>query len=109
MTHAHDSTQENPARANSAVMCAPFQTGYELHPIQQRAALATRSLWRDAIVSTVAADGWIDILDLATDAVARVWHYADLTETVAPGEPVTLNARYGVLAIGHTFFSVRTS
>ena len=114
MTNSHDSTQEDPTRANSAVrcaavMCAPFETGYELHPIQQRAALATRSRWRDAIVTAVSPDGWVELLDLATDVPARVWHYADLTAVVTPGEPVSLNARYGVLAIGRTCLSVRVN
>ena len=109
MTATHDSTHETATRAGSAVMCVPFETGYELHPIQRQAALATRSRWRDAIVTAVTPDGWIELLDLDTDAVRRVWHYADLSASVTSGEPVTLNAHYGVLAIGATCLSVRVA
>lgn len=109
MTATHDSTQETPTRASSAAMCLPFETGYELNPIQRQAALVTRSRWRDAIVTAVTSDGWIELLDIATDAVARVWHYEDLTASITPGEPVTLNAHYGVLAIGPTCISVRVA
>lgn len=109
MTNAHDTTQEDPTRANSAVMCEPFETGYELHPIQRRAALVTRSRWRDAIVTAVRPDGWVELLDIDVDAATRVWHYADLTASIAPGEPVALNAHYGVLAVGATCLSVRVA
>ncbi|MEX1077902.1 MAG: hypothetical protein WED09_02185 [Homoserinimonas sp.] len=107
MTNAHDSTHENPTRVGAAVMCEPFETGYELHPIQRQAAIATASRWRDAIVTAVTADGWIELRDLVTDAATRVWHYADLS--VTPGEPVTINAHYGVLALGRNYISVRTA
>lgn len=109
MTATHDSSHDNPARVGSAVMCEPFETGYELHPIQRQAALATPSRWRDAIVTAVAADGRIELLDLATDAATQVWHYADLSASVTPGEPVTINAHYGVLALGRNYISVRTA
>jgi hypothetical protein len=88
-------------------MCAAFETGYELHPIQRQAALATASKWRDAIVVGVTAEGWIELLDLATDASAQVWHYRDLTASITPGEPVSINAHYGVLALGGNHISVR--
>ncbi|HEV7956288.1 MAG TPA: hypothetical protein VGP10_03915 [Marisediminicola sp.] len=109
MTSSRESTHETPPRAHSAVMCAALETGYELHPIQRQAALATTSKWRDATVVEVTAEGWIELLDLATDARARVWHYSDLTASITPGEPVSINAHYGVLAFGHHYISVRSA
>jgi hypothetical protein len=109
MTNAHDVTHANPTRVGAAVMCEPFETGYELNPIQRQAAIATASRWRDAIITAVSTDGWIEIRDLDTDAATQVWHYADLSAFVAPGEPVTINAHYGVLALGRNYLSVRVA
>lgn len=109
MTATYDSRHDNPTRVGAAVMCEPFETGYELHPIQRQAALATASKWRDAIVTAVWADGRIELRDLATDAATHLWHYADLSASVTPGEPVTINAHYGVLALGRNYISVHSA
>jgi hypothetical protein len=87
------------------MMRSGFETGYELNPIQRLAAVATPSHWRDAVVTSVGADGWLELVDLQSDAVSRAWHYESTGVTV--GEPVSLHDQYGVLAVGGALFSVR--
>jgi hypothetical protein len=84
-----------------------YETGYELNPIQRLAAVTTASHWRDAVVTAVGADGWIDLVDLDTQAASRAWHYE--STGVAAGEPVSLHDQYGVLAVGRALFSVRVA
>jgi hypothetical protein len=86
---------------------ATFETGFELHPIQRVAAVATASLWRDVVVSEMCSDGWIELVDMRTEQASRVWHFEALAVTV--GEPVSLHARYDVLAVGRDLFSVRVA
>ena len=88
------------------MMRSGFETGFELNPIQRLAAVATPSHWRDVVVTGVSADGWIDLVDLDSQAESRAWHYESTGVTV--GEPVSLHDQYGVLAVGRTLFSVRT-
>ena len=88
------------------MMRSGFETGFELNAIQRLAAVATPSHWRDVVVTGVSADGWIDLVDLDTQAQSRAWHYASTGVTV--GEPVSLHDQYGVLALGRALFSVRT-
>ena len=89
------------------MMRSGYETGYELHPIQRLAANTASGHWRDAVVTAVSSDGWIDLVDLATDAGSRVWHYAPIA--VAVGEPVSLHGQYSVLAVGREQFSVRAA
>ena len=94
--------------AGSAAMCATgFEAGFELHPIQRIAAVATPSQWRDAIVTSVSPDGIIDVVDLESGAASALWNYENLSEIVAAGSPVSLHSEYGVLAIGRDYRSVR--
>jgi len=89
------------------MMRSGFETGFELNPIQRLAAVATPSHWRDVVVTGVSADGWIDLVDLDTQAESRVWHYQ--STGVVVGEPVSLHDQYGVFAVGRALFSVRTA
>jgi len=89
------------------MMRSGFETGFELNAIQRLAAVATPSHWRDVVVTGVSADGWIDLVDLDTQAESRAWHYESTGVTV--GEPVSLHDQYGVLAVGRALFSVRTA
>jgi hypothetical protein len=52
-------------------------TGYDLNPIQRRAAIATPSKWHDMFVAGVLADGTIELRDLQTDAAIVLWHHAE--------------------------------
>ena len=106
MTYSPDNASaDRPQTGAVAMMRCGFETGYELNPIQRLAAVATTSQWRDVVVSSVSEDGWIDLVDLDTQAESRVWHYT--STGVGVGEPVSVHERYGVLAVGRELFSVR--
>jgi len=91
----------------SGALRSGYETGYELNPIQRLAAVTTASHWRDVVVTAVGADGWVDLVDLDTQAGSRAWHYESTGVTV--GEPVSLHDQYGVLAVGRELFSVRVA
>jgi hypothetical protein len=87
----------------AAMMRGGFEAGYELHPIQRLAAVATASKWRDAVVTRITPDGWIALVDLDTQAERSVWHYRSVG--VGVGEPVSFHEQYNVLAVGRTLYS----
>lgn len=89
------------------MMRCGFAAGYELNAIQRLAAVTTASHWRDVVVTAVGSDGWIDLVDLDSQAESRAWHYESTGVTV--GEPVSLHDQYGVLAVGRALFSVRVA
>jgi hypothetical protein len=101
----HDASADRPTTGAVAMMRSGYETGYGLHPIQRLAAVATASRWRDAVVTRVEGDGWIELVDLDTQEPARVWHHAAIA--VSAGEPVSLHDQYSVLAVGRSLFSVR--
>jgi hypothetical protein len=107
MTSSSADRTDRSQRAGSAAMTrARIDGGYELHPIQRQAAIATPSRWRDAIVVSVQADGAIEIFDVESESVSELWHFADLTRLLSAGEPVSLHGDYAVLAVGDAYFSV---
>jgi hypothetical protein len=92
--------------AGSMMLRGGLEAGYQLHPIQRLAAIATGSQWRDALVIEATASGTITVYDLASDTTKTLWHFADLTEYLPVGEPVSVHEEYGVLAIGEHYLSV---
>jgi len=106
MTTSHSSTDRS-EHAGSGAMCTGFEAGYALHPIQRIAAIATASQWRDAFVTAVTPDGLIAIVDLESGAESVLWHFADLTDSLVVGEPVSFHPEYNVLAAGRRYLSVR--
>ncbi len=88
------------------MMRSGFEAGHELNAIQRLAAVTTASHWRDVVVTSVSTDGWIDLVDVDSQAESRVWHYE--ATGVSVGEPVSLHDQYSVLAVGQALFSVRT-
>ena len=86
--------------------CSSFAPGHALHLIQARIASATPSEWVDAIVTAAdAATG--DIRLSALDGTEHAaWNAGSAALEAAPGTPVALHARYGVLAIGRTQYNV---
>jgi hypothetical protein len=87
-------------------VCSSYAPGHALHLIQARLASATPAEWSDALVTDVdAAAGVIRLV--ALDGTAHtVWNAGGAALEVAPGIPVALHARYGVLAIGRTQYNV---
>ena len=95
------------AMTRTGTLRSGYEAGYELNPIQRLAAVTTASHWRDVVVTAVGADGWIDLVDVDTQAHARAWHYE--TTGVSVGEPVSLHDQYSVLAVGKALFSVKVA
>jgi hypothetical protein len=103
-----------PVRERAACMCShgdrcsSFAPGHALHLIQARIASATPAGWVDALVvatDAVAGDLVVRTLD---GEVHELWNGSGAALEAAPGTPVALHARYGVLAVGRTQFNVAT-
>jgi hypothetical protein len=88
-----------------AEMCLDDHAGHVLTPMRLRLATATRSGWRDAVVTAVEGGGRID-LALWHGGAATVWQHADLRPALVPGEVVAVHPAYGVLAAGTDRWSV---
>jgi hypothetical protein len=106
MTPTSASDNDPAIRAGSMMLRGGFEAGFQLHPIQRLAAIATPSQWRDALVVRTAASGTITVYDVAADSTRTLWHFADLSEILPVGEPVSVHDEYGVLAIGERYLSV---
>jgi hypothetical protein len=104
-----------PVRERAACMCrhggrcSSFAPGHALHLIQARIASATPAGWLDVIVESAdAATGELGVR--ALDGEAHVlWNASGAALEAAPGTPVALHIRYGVLAIGRTQYNVATA
>lgn len=87
-------------------VCSSFAPGHALHLIQARIASATPAEWIDAIVEQAdAASGDLVVRTLDGDAHA-LWNSSGAALEAAPGTPVALHTRYGVLSVGRTQFNV---
>ncbi|HYJ51339.1 MAG TPA: hypothetical protein VEX12_15595 [Microbacterium sp.] len=87
--------------------CSTFAPGHALHLIQARLASATPSEWLDAIVElSDAADGVVVLRTIADAQRVELWSGSGAAHEVAPGTPVALHGRYGVLAVGSLRFNV---
>jgi hypothetical protein len=85
--------------------CLGHEDGHELLPLQERVIAATPSKWRDGIVRSVSAEGWIavDLLDAPADGSAQtlwLWNHTNRVATLPTGSPVAVHAIYHALAIG---------
>jgi hypothetical protein len=92
-----------------ADMCADNRPGHSVHVLQLRLAAATTSKWLDAIVTSVHADGWIELAPLGGGSARRVWNHEDLTRTLSAGDPVALHTLYNVLTAGRRRVNVLVS
>ena len=89
----------------SGESCVGHGAGHELLPLQERVIAATPSKWRDALVRTASADGWIavDLIDAPSDGSAQtiwLWNHTDRAATLPAGSPVAVHTVYHALAIG---------
>ena len=80
--------------------CAGHGAGHGILTLHARAIAATPSQWRDAIVVSASADGWIALNLFATGDTVWVWNHANHTASAAVGTPVALHAAFHALAIG---------
>jgi hypothetical protein len=106
MTQSSARDNDPATSAGSMMLRGGLEAGYQLHPIQRLAAIATPSQWRDALVIEATAAGTITVYDIASNSTRTLWHFADLTEILLAGEPVSVHEEYGVLAIGERQLSV---
>ncbi|MFF1876968.1 hypothetical protein [Leifsonia sp. NPDC058230] len=88
------------------VMCAESGAGHELSFLQRRVASATPSKWRDAVVTLVLPDGWVQLTTIDDQESVWVWQHSDLTGALHSGEPVALHEVYHVLAAGSHWLNV---
>lgn len=79
-------------------MCVHDRAGHGLGALQLRLALATPSGWRDALVTAVESDGWVELQLWESGETVRVWHHAAVA--LDAGAPVALHERYAVLSAG---------
>jgi hypothetical protein len=88
-------------------VCSSFAPGHALHLIQSRLASATPSEWIDAIVEHAdPASGVVLLRALGDGEPIAVWNGAGAALVLAPGAPVSVHARYHVLAAGRERFNV---
>lgn len=86
--------------------CSSFAPGHALHLIQARLASATPTRWTDALVTAVDAASGVIALVALDGASHTVWNAGGAALEVAPGTPVALHERYGVLAVGRIQYNV---
>ena len=101
-----------PVRERAACMCSnggrcsSFAPGHALHLIQARIASATPAGWIDALVESAdSTSGDLVVRTLDGEAHA-LWNGSGAALEAAPGTPVALHARSGVLSVGRTQFNV---
>ena len=87
-------------------VCSSYAPGHALHLIQARMASATPADWADAIVGAAdAAAGTITVHTL-DGGTHEVWNAGGAALEAAPGTPVALHRRHGVLSIGRVQYNV---
>lgn len=105
-THTLEVTGRSACMCGHGGSCSSFAPGHALHLIQARLASATPSEWTDAVVTASdAASGILTVHDL-DGTPHTVWHAGGATLEAPTGTPVTLHARYHVLAVGRTLYNV---
>ena len=80
--------------------CEGHGAGHSMALIQQRVTAATPSKWRDGIVRSVTAEGWIAVDLLGSGNTVWAWNHEDRTKTLLTGEPVAVHELYHTIAIG---------
>jgi hypothetical protein len=90
--------------AAGSMMCGRARAGHAVHPMQQRIAAATPAGWVDAIVASVASDGWVSLVALEGGRALRAWTHE--RATLRPGEPVAVHELAELLAAGERRTSV---
>jgi hypothetical protein len=62
--------------------------------------------WRDGTVASSNTDGWIDITYTLEEGTVRLYHHADLSAEIHPGDPVRVHEQYHALAAADSWFNV---
>lgn len=108
-------TTSAPARQAALCMCAigsactSFAPGHAVHMIQARLVAATPSEWRDALVTSVDADGGtVVITSIDDDTSIELWNGAGAALALEVGSPVGFHPRYHVLSGGSRKYNALT-
>jgi hypothetical protein len=83
--------------------CSCTRAGHETLPIQTRVASASPTGWLDAVVTEVAAGGWIEARLVADDHAVALWHHEAV---FALHEPIAVHAGAGLAHVGGRAVSV---
>ena len=86
--------------ASSGEGCSSHGAGHAVLALQERVTAATPSKWRDALVRSASANGWIELSLVESGESTWVWNHVDRSAALAVGTPVSLNGLYHALAIG---------
>ena len=91
---------------SGAMDCMVEAPGHAVGFMQRRIADASPRQWRDGIVESVSADGWVRVRTVSDDESVAIWNHAHLGSVVEVGSPVALHALYNVLAVGNDRLNV---
>lgn len=87
-------------------MCGSGAPGHEVTAIQARLASATPSKWRDALVLSVSAGGWIELSFVDSGDTEIVWTHADLRRSLPVGSPIAVHDVYDIVHVGSATHSI---
>lgn len=87
-------------------MCDSGAPGHGVTPIQARLASATPSKWRDALVLSVSAGGWIELSFIGSGRTEIVWTHADLRRSLPAGSPIAVHDVYDIVHVGSATHSI---
>jgi hypothetical protein len=81
-------------------MCVDDRAGHAVTLMRLRLAHLDPDGWTDAVVVAAEHDGTVVLSRWSGAGTLRVWHHVDRSDILTPGSPVSLHARYGLLAVG---------
>jgi hypothetical protein len=81
-------------------MCVDDRPGHAVTLMRLRLAHLDADGWSDAVVVSAGHDGTVELRRWSGAGTVRVWHHVDRSDLLTPGSPVSLHARYGLLAVG---------
>lgn len=83
-----------------------YLPGYRLHPIQVGLASRDPESWEDAMVMSADRDAHVLIVEYLADGHrCRLWR-SSFDFKCAPGAPVRVCERWGILAVGRRWFCI---
>lgn len=97
MAHIHEAATPC-ASIPAGLPCQSYRFGHHVHFIHGNRLGETPWGWRDAVVTALAAKGWIDVAYVAEESAAHLWHHRDLTGEIGVGAPVRVHERYPALS-----------
>lgn len=77
--------------------CIAYRPGHQMHVIQANLIGHSPWGWRDGVVSTVTADGRIEVDYVTEPGGVVAWHHDDLTALLSQGTPVRVHEEFHAL------------